>query len=154
MQLRDDHLIDDRVRLNRAQANLDGGFDISHFAGEKRQPFAVQTIGQADFQQGDLRAFDARIRRSDGRRNGGGFDYAERSECRTRSDIAPSGDGIDYGWVDMRQIMAAYSLTRRQVINRMEALVSSGQADTALMYDPDVRRDVRVWRLIDTGPRP
>lgn len=52
------------------------------------------------------------------------------------------------GWVDMRQIMAAYSLTRRQVINRMEALVSSGQADTALMYDPDVRRDVRVWRVV------
>ena len=78
MQLRDDHLIDNILRLNCAQTNLDGGFDIRHFAGEERQPFAVQTIGQADFQQGHLRAFDTRIRRSDGRRNGGGFDHAQR----------------------------------------------------------------------------
>ena len=50
MQLRDDYLIDDGLRFDHAQPDLDGGLDISHFAGEERQPFALQTIGQADFQ--------------------------------------------------------------------------------------------------------
>jgi flagellar basal body rod protein FlgB len=58
---------------------------------------------QSNFKQGDLRAFDAGISRSDGRRNGGRFDYAERSEYRARSDIAPPGNRIDNGGMNVRQ---------------------------------------------------
>ena len=76
MQLRNDDLIDDLLRLDRAQPDLDRGFDIGNVAREERQAFAVQPVGQSNFQQGDLRAFDARISRSDGRWNGGRFDYA------------------------------------------------------------------------------
>lgn len=52
------------------------------------------------------------------------------------------------GWMDARQIMTRYGMTRRQVLNRMEALVQAGRAETAIVYDQDARRAVRVWRMI------
>lgn len=52
------------------------------------------------------------------------------------------------GWVDAGQIMARHNLTRGQVIRQMEELTKAGKAEAALVYDPQAKHMVRVWRVV------